>query len=71
MTFTSWGLRGFDVQYWNGSAWAPVPGASIANNNLVWRRFQFAAITTTRIRVNITAALNGYSRVMEVEAWGW
>ena len=70
MTFTSWGLRGFEVQYWTGSAWAAVPGGTIVNNNLVWRRVTFSAITTTRIRIYITAALQGYSRVMEVEAWG-
>lgn len=70
MTFTTWGLRAFEIQYWNGSAWVPIPGASITNNNLVWRRFTFTPVTTTRIRVHITAALNGYARVMEVEAWG-
>jgi uncharacterized membrane protein len=70
MTFTSWGLRGFEIQYWNGAAWNAIPGASVTNNNLVWRQFSFAAVTTTRIRVLITAALNGYSRVMEFEAWG-
>jgi hypothetical protein len=70
MTFTLWGLRSFEVQYWNGSVWAPIPGASVANNNLVWRRFTFTPVTTTRIRVFIMAALNGSSRVVEVEAWG-
>ena len=70
MTFTTWGLRAFQIQYWDGSAWVPIPGASITNNNLVWRRFTFTPVTTTRIRVHITAALNGYSRVIEVEAWG-
>ena len=70
MTFTLWGLRAFEVQYWTGTAWAPIPGASITNNNLVWRRFLVTPVTTSRIRVHITAALNGYSRVIEVEAWG-
>jgi len=70
MTFSYWGLRAFQVQYWDGAAWAPVPGASVTSNNLVWRRFVFAPLTTSRIRVHITGGLNGYSRVMEVEAWG-
>jgi len=70
MTFAYWGLRGFEVQYWDGSTWVAVPGGVIANNNLVWRKVVFAPITTTKIRVFITAALNGYSRMMEVEAWG-
>ena len=70
MTFIYWGLRAFEVQYWDGSGLAPVPGAGVTNNNLVWRRFTFVPITTTKIRVFITRALNGYSRVMEVEAFG-
>jgi hypothetical protein len=70
MTFTTWGVRAFEIQYWDGANWVTVPGASIGNNNLVWRRFTFAPITTTAIRVFITAALNGSSRVMEVEVWG-
>jgi hypothetical protein len=70
MTFAYWGLRAFQIQYWDGSTWVNVPGAAITNNNLVWRRFLFSAVTTSKIRVYITAALNGYSRVIEVEAWG-
>ena len=70
MTFSLWGLRGFEVQYWTGSSWAGIPGAAVSNNNLVWRRFTFAPVTTSRIRVFITAALNSYSRMIEVEAWG-
>ena len=70
MTFTMWGLRAFDIQYWTGSAWTSVPGTAVTNNNLVWRRLTFAPVTTTKIRLNVTAALNGYSRVMELEAWG-
>jgi subtilisin family serine protease len=70
MTFGLWGLRTFEVQYWTGSSWATIPGATIVNNTLIWRRFTFVPVTTTRIRVHITGALNGYSRVIEVEAWG-
>jgi hypothetical protein len=70
MTFGYWGLRAFEVQYWNGSAWVAVPNGSVTANNKVWRQFLFAPITTTKIRVFITGALNGYARVIEVEAWG-
>jgi hypothetical protein len=70
MTFTYYGLRAFEVQYWNGAAWVTVPGGAVTNNSLVWRRVQFAPITTTKIRLLITGGLFGYSRVMEVEAWG-
>ena len=70
MTFTYYGLKNFEVQYWNGTSWVDVPGGAITNNNLVWRRLTFAAVTTSKIRVYVTSALNTYSRIMEVEAWG-
>ena len=70
MTFTEWGIRGFEVQYWNGSAWQTIPGTAVTNNNLVWRKFTFSPITTVRVRVVITDALSSYSRIAEVEAWG-
>src|SRR6185295_1374121 len=69
MTFSLYGLRDFDVQYWNGSAWVTIPGASVTNNNLVWRKFTFAALSTSKIRVFISAAADGYSRITEVEAY--
>ena len=70
-TFSLYGITAFDVQYWNGSAWATVPGASVTGNNKVWRQFTFAPITTSKIRVVVNAgADNAFSRVVEVEAWG-
>jgi RHS repeat-associated protein len=68
-TFSVYGLQGFDMQYWNGSAWATVPGGSVSNNNKVWKKFTFAAITTAKIRVLTNASPDGYSRLTEVEAW--
>jgi hypothetical protein len=44
--------------------------ATVSGNNLVKRTVTFAAFTTDRIRVNVTGALNGYSRITEIEAWG-
>jgi RHS repeat-associated protein len=59
------------VSYWNGSLWVNIPEASVVGNNKVWRKFTFAPITTTKIRVLPQAAVdNGYSRLTEVEAWG-
>ncbi len=43
---------------------------SVSGNNLVKRTVNFSAYTTDRIRINVTAALAGYSRITEVEAWG-
>ncbi len=46
MTFSLYGVTGFEVQYWNGSSWATVPSGSVTGNNKVWRKFSFTAITT-------------------------
>jgi hypothetical protein len=69
MTFSQYGLRDFEVQYWNGTTWLPVPSGTITSNNLVWRQLTFAALSTTKIRVWVTAALNTWSRITEVEAY--
>jgi hypothetical protein len=70
MTFSLYGLRNFEVQYWTGSAWTDVPGGSVTNNNLVWRQFTFAPLATTKIRVFVTATADGaWSRIAEVEAY--
>ena len=69
LTFTKQGITAFDVQYWNGTGWAMVPGGSVTGNNLVWRQFTFPAVTTDRIRVVVNAALAGYSRIIEIEAY--
>ena len=68
MTFTLRGDTAFAVQTWNGSAW--ITQGSVTGNNLVKRTVSFTATTTTKIRVNITAAANGkFSFLTEVEAW--
>jgi hypothetical protein len=68
LTFTLYGLTDFQVQGWNGSAWVTL--GSVSGNNLVKRTVNFTATTTDRIRVNVTSALAGYSRIAEIEAWG-
>ena len=70
MTFSSYGIVAFDVQYWDGSAWVTVPGGSVSGNNRVWRKFTFSPVNTDRIRVLVNAADSGYSRIIEVEGWG-
>ncbi|HEX6716097.1 MAG TPA: hypothetical protein VF088_03260 [Pyrinomonadaceae bacterium] len=68
---STYALTNFEVQYWTGSNWAAVPSGSVAGNDKVWTKFTFAALTTTRIRVNITnVAGDNHSQVVEVEAWG-
>ena len=68
-TFSQYGLRAFDVQYWNGSAWLTVPGGSVVNNSKVVTRITFAAIATTAIRIQVNAAADGWTRIAEVEAY--
>jgi RHS repeat-associated protein len=70
MTFSLYGLTGYDLQYWNGSSWVTVPGASITGNNKVWRKIAFSPLATSKIRVLTNASVDGYSRITEVEAWG-
>jgi F5/8 type C domain-containing protein len=69
MTFSLYGLSSYDVQYWNGSAWVTINGASVSGNNKVWRKFSFSPVTTTKIRVWCNAAPDATSRLTEVEAW--
>jgi len=69
-TFSNEGITNFSVEYWNGSGWSTVPNGSVSGNNKVWRKFEFSPITTEKIRVVVTGSLAGYSRIVEVEAWG-
>jgi RHS repeat-associated protein len=69
MTFSTYGLTAYDVQYWNSSAWTTITAGNVTGNNKVWRKFSFAAITTTKIRVLSHASPDNYSRLTEVEAW--
>jgi hypothetical protein len=68
LTFSLYGLKAFDVQGWNGSAWVTL--ASVTANNLVKRTVTFAPYTTTKLRIVIGNASDGYARVNEIEAWG-
>jgi hypothetical protein len=67
MTFTAYGITDFVVEYWDGDSWEQV--GSAVSNNKVWRQFTFPTVTTNKIRLYITGASGGYSRVVELEAW--
>lgn len=69
MTFTLYGLQDFDVEFWTGTTWQVVPGGAVTGNNRVWRKFTFAPLMTTKIRVVVRKALEKHSRIVEVEAW--
>jgi hypothetical protein len=64
-----YGVTNFDVQYWTGAGWAIIPGGSVTGNDKVWRKFTFAPLTTSRIRVAVYNAQLSYSRIVELEAW--
>ncbi|HXD34308.1 MAG TPA: RHS repeat-associated core domain-containing protein, partial [Pyrinomonadaceae bacterium] len=70
-TFSNYGTTSFQVQYWNPdtSGWTVVSGGSFTGNNLVWRKITFSAVTTTKIKVTVSAAADNVARLMEVEAW--
>ena len=70
MTFNQWGLTAYTVEYWSGSSWIQIPGASVTGNNKIWRKFEFSPISTSKIRVVTSASVDGYSRLTEVEAYG-
>lgn len=67
--FALYGITDFEVQYWDGVNWTTVPGGSVSGNNKVWRKFSFSPVSTPRIRVLVTNALAGYSRITEIEAY--
>lgn len=67
---SSYALTNFEVQYWTGSAWATVPGGSVTGNDKVWRKFTFAPLITSKIRVYVTnVAGDNRSQIVEVEAY--
>lgn len=70
-SFSLYGARDFQVQYWDGAAFVNVPGGAIVGNNHVRRRLVFLTpVTTDRIRVLVSAAPdNLYSRIVEIEAF--
>jgi hypothetical protein len=60
MTFSSYGLSGYDVQYWDGSSWVTITGGSVTSNNNVWRKFTFSSITSVTLsRAGIALPLEG------------
>ena len=70
MTSTLYGLKDFDIQYWNSSSWQNVSGGVITNNNRVWVQLTGINVTTSKIRLLIhDSQPHDWSRVTEIEAW--
>ncbi len=71
LNFGNNGITKFNVQYWNGSSWATVPGGAVTvTNNKVWRQFVFSQIATDKIRLQVDAAKIDSSVLVELEAFG-
>ncbi len=64
------GISDFTIQGWNGTAWVTVPGGTVKGNDRAWRQLTFAPMRIKKLRVRIDAGRQGYSRLIEVEAWG-
>ena len=74
-TFKRFGLTQFEVQYWSAKfGWVNIPNGSFTadkQNHRVWNKFNFVpGFQTTKIRVLTHASADGYSRIVELEAWG-
>ena len=73
MLFTKYGLTNFRVQYWTKfGSWSDVPpGEPVINNMNVWKQFKFSSRRTNKIRVLVSKTPDGWSRIAELEAWGY
>ncbi|HEV7473367.1 MAG TPA: RHS repeat-associated core domain-containing protein, partial [Pyrinomonadaceae bacterium] len=48
-----------------------IPGMAVTGNDKVWRKFNFASVTTTKIMVEVTdVAGDNHTQIVEVEAYG-
>lgn len=65
-----YGVKDFDVQYWDGDSWETVLNGSVAGNARAMRSFAFAPLTTNAIRVFVRDARAHFSRIVELEAFG-
>jgi flagellar hook-associated protein 2 len=64
-----YGIRDFYYEYWDGSAWVAL-GDPVTGNTASQSTISFSPVTTTKIRLNVTASNDGqYSRVTEIEAF--
>jgi hypothetical protein len=70
LSFLNYGITAFEVQYFDGDNWLTVPGGTVTDNTMIWRKFTFAPVMAEKIRVKINAAKSPYSALVELEAYG-
>jgi len=66
--FARYGIVDFDVEAEVGGEWRVV--GSVRGNDLVRRTVRFEPLRTQRVRLVVHRGLEGYSRVVEIEAYG-
>lgn len=69
LTFSLYGVTAYRVSYWDSASNQWVTLNEIQNNNKVWRKLEFDPIKTSKLSIMILNGMNGYSRVVEIEAW--
>jgi hypothetical protein len=62
-------LADFVLQYRDGSAWKDIPGTKTSGNTINDLGLRFKPVTTSRVRLVVTAALGGLARIWELEAY--
>jgi hypothetical protein len=62
-----WGFTDYTVTYWDGAAYQTL--ATVTGNTNCKRTHKFTAVTTTKIRINITAGQGARARLCEVEVF--
>ncbi|MBM4036310.1 MAG: FAD-dependent oxidoreductase [Planctomycetes bacterium] len=62
-------LADFALQTHDGKSWVDIPGASVKDNSSPYWFGAFAPVRASRLRLHITAAPGGISRLWEVELY--
>ena len=70
LNFFNNGITAFELQYFDGDNWLPIPGGNVTGNSKVWRKFTFAPVVAEKVRVKINAGKSTYSMLVELEAYG-
>lgn len=70
MSFFNNGVTAFQIEYFDGVNWLPLPNGTVTGNSKVWRKITFPAVTAEKIRVQVNAAKAPNSILLEVEAFG-
>ena len=68
-TFFDSQVASFSLQYWNGSSFVNISGASITGNINSQVTFIFSTISTQKVRLVTQATSDTFARYMEIQVW--